>query len=323
MPFSESENEFFIRLISQNLNLKVKNKMMSCPFHVDRTPSMSFDCTKGVAHCFSCGWSGTINQLLKQTLGVSGGKVLGKKVDHSYFSFDRFTEGKSLVKKEASKKLEALDFVIEGEMYPLNDKCFQYLENRGIDPEVALNFDCRYMPCGKINGLEFQERMLIPIFENKKLVSYEGRDITGKSLKKVLYPPGSFLKTIYDIDNLNPKETLYVVEGLMDLMALRQIDGLKNSTALFGCSFNERKASLLKKFSHIVFVPDNDPPGYKSVFDYSKHLEDSSYLEVLPVPSPYKDVGDLAKSFDLMTYGKSWVRKTMPFSQWRSKVSSI
>jgi hypothetical protein len=51
-----------------------RNKMSSCPFHEDKTPSFSIKNNKG--HCFSCGWSGdTISFLMKKD-GLSFGDAV-------------------------------------------------------------------------------------------------------------------------------------------------------------------------------------------------------------------------------------------------------
>jgi hypothetical protein len=46
-----------------------RNKMASCPFHEDKTPSFSIKNNRG--HCFSCGWSGDTLAFLMKKDGLS------------------------------------------------------------------------------------------------------------------------------------------------------------------------------------------------------------------------------------------------------------
>ena len=48
--------------ILQRYSPKIKGNMCSCPFHVDKNPSMKI--FKDGAKCFSCGWSGDIFKMV-------------------------------------------------------------------------------------------------------------------------------------------------------------------------------------------------------------------------------------------------------------------
>lgn len=76
----------------------------------------------------------------------------------------------------------------------------QYLEERGISGEIAKRFHLRYChdgwfnftrPDGTPSGVKFSERVIIPVFNLAgDLVTFQGRDITGTSTRKYLFPPG-------------------------------------------------------------------------------------------------------------------------------------
>jgi DNA primase len=42
-----------------------KEWVVRCPFHDDRTPSLSINQSKGVWHCFSCGSGGDVISLIQ------------------------------------------------------------------------------------------------------------------------------------------------------------------------------------------------------------------------------------------------------------------
>jgi len=320
--FTHQENLQVFSYVVNTLNLKLKKPLTSstiqefctCPFHKDNTPSLSANLEKGYWKCFSCGDHGTINGLAKKAVGKSAFKILNKE-------FSSNTEFITIVNRaqtpEDLKKTPDVHIRLDGAMSRLTSECLMYLKNRGITVDVAKSFHMSYFDRGFINGTPFNKRLLVPVYEKGMLLSYEGRDITGQSKKKVLYPSGSSVNTLYDIDNLDRNEPLYLVEGLMDLAVLRAESFFKNSSSLFGSSPTRRKASLLSEFKHIVWIPDNDDAGVQSVMKYSEMIDSTqTRISILPVPSFSKDVGDLPKhNFDISARRDQWLKKMISFNQ--------
>ena len=52
-----------------SLERKGKSLMGRCPFHEDTTPSLSVEPEKGLYHCFGCGESGDVFDLVMKTRG--------------------------------------------------------------------------------------------------------------------------------------------------------------------------------------------------------------------------------------------------------------
>lgn len=322
--FTLEENKKVLSIIVNLRHLKTKNnfrstnEMIQCPFHKDKTPSMSIDLSRGICHCFSCGWKGTLNKLAKETVNKSAYSIVQKKFNEELEDFNSFTitfQPKSL---EEIKQTPKVTLEIEGDLTHLNDACLVYLAGRGISSDLARKFKMRYMEHGYINGTPFHKRLLIPVYESGSLLAYEGRDITGSSKKKVLYPKNSSVNTLYDLDNLKRDEPLYVTEGLMDLIILRAHPFFRNSTSLFGASFTERKAALLSEFKSVVFIPDNDAAGFESIERYSQKIT-SPVIKVLPVPEPMKDPGDFYKfKFNLEQRAIQWLKTQMLYAEWES-----
>ena len=44
--------------------------MAVCPFHEEKTPSMSVDRARGLYHCFGCGKGGDVFSFVQETQGV-------------------------------------------------------------------------------------------------------------------------------------------------------------------------------------------------------------------------------------------------------------
>lgn len=149
---------------------------------------------------------------------------------------------------------------------PIKGHNLKYLDARGIDLATAKFFGLRYCHEGGFaytdpeSGLrrwqKYDRRIIIPIYDLEgDLVSYQGRDITGKSDKKYLFPPG-FASTgayIYNGQNAYGCVDACMGEGAFDVFsihaALSQDDTLRNVASIgsFGkhlSSGNDGKSQL-------------------------------------------------------------------------------
>lgn len=280
-----------------NLKLKTHNLdnsdewQVACPFHIDKTPSMFIAPEKFVYHCFSCQAQGSLASLYYRITSRSFYKDFDIVNDEfTSFSFDPsnyVTPDYSVIDKD-------IDIQVRGEIVPAakHPESIRYLRRRGIPFEIAKSMAMGFMDHGNINGTTFNKRLTIPIYEGSKLLAIEGRDTTGKQTHKVLYPKDSTVQTIYDVDILKREDPLYVVEGLTKLAVLRTDPFFANSTATFGAGISERQIWLLKQFSRIVMIPDNDEAGKKSMGRLKEHL--GKPFEILEIPNlGIKDIGDV------------------------------
>ena len=116
---------------------------------------------------------------------------------------------------------------------PIEGKNIAYLKNRGISIDYARYFQLRYChegwfnykgPNGENYGMNFSKRILIPVFDLEgKMVSFQGRDITGTAEKKYLFPPGFAATGVHLFNGQNVHNTKRVVvgEGVFDVIALK------------------------------------------------------------------------------------------------------
>ena len=242
----------------------VHQVMVSCPFHKDKSPSMGIDVTRGVVHCFSCSWSGSIEKLYKELTNGNLRKELGY-IDDPFTSYSS-----SLTFQYITDDTRLKDIYINADLSLMRDAytdpaCAAYLRKRGIPESVAKSMGFKYAEEMLINTNKFKNRLLIPVYEEGRLISIEGRRILDNDEVKVLYPRNSSVNTLFDIDNLDTSSTVYAVEGLMDLAVLRTSDTFKNSTSIFGANITKRQLELLKRFPKIVYIPDSDAAGEKTV----------------------------------------------------------
>lgn len=272
--------------------------MVSCPFHKDKSPSMGIDVLRGVAHCFSCSWSGSIEKLYKELTNGNLRKELGY-LDDPFTSFSS-----SLNFQYITDDTKLKDIYINADLSLMRDAytdptCAAYLRKRGIPEPVAKSMGFKYADDILINNNRFRNRLLIPVYEDGRLISIEGRRILDNDETKVLYPRNSSVNTLFDIDNLDTADTLYAVEGLMDLAVLRTSSVFKNSTSIFGANITRRQIELFKKFPKIVYIPDSDAAGEKTVEKLKSARLGKTYILRIPKKInnvDVKDVGDLTKA---------------------------
>ncbi len=115
---------------------------------------------------------------------------------------------------------------------PYKGRNMKYLENRGITKDVAAYFRLRFCQKGwfkyyvgeEERFMPFHDRIIIPIYDaDGKLVSFQGRDITGQAEKKYLFPPG-FASTgefLFNAHNVIDTKRVAVGEGVFDVMAIK------------------------------------------------------------------------------------------------------
>jgi len=67
-----------VELISEVTKVKRSGRshMAVCPFHEEKTPSMSIDPARGLYHCFGCGKGGDVFSFIQETQGVDFGDAL-------------------------------------------------------------------------------------------------------------------------------------------------------------------------------------------------------------------------------------------------------
>lgn len=135
--------------------------------------------------------------------------------------------------EEAPKDIE----LPKSHAIPIVGQNLSYLANRNIPKEQAQYFRLRFCKVGhyryKIAGdwhfQDYSERILIPIYDlDGKLVTFQGRDITGVAEKKYLFPPGlaSSGTHLYNGFNVLGTKRVAIGEGVFDVIALKMaLDG--------------------------------------------------------------------------------------------------
>ncbi|GMR02977.1 MAG: DNA primase [Acidimicrobiia bacterium] len=127
-----------------------RSTMAVCPFHSEKTPSLSIDSARGLYHCFGCGKSGDVYRWVQETQGLDftgaveflarrAGVTL--RVDPE--AAKRRSQRESLIDATAA----AVDFYTERlKSAPDAGTARSYLRSRGYDGDVVDKFSLGYSP---------------------------------------------------------------------------------------------------------------------------------------------------------------------------------
>ncbi|MCF0126398.1 MAG: toprim domain-containing protein [Clostridia bacterium] len=317
---TEISREILTRL---GINVPANKRQFSIkclnPEHADHSPSMSVSLEKGICHCFACNYTGKLTNIYYEKFGTSIYKDLNIGARRSYVPTINTIVDFS--------KTPDTDFVFEGNLTSIrnNPNGIKWASSRGFSPDFCDKNNIRYgdffitkqksNPLDKKEWNYFNKCVVIPIFENSKLISFEARDTQGKEAwinwhknnnveydekeyKKVLYPRHSSINTIYEFNKLDTTKPLFITEGLMDMFSLRTNSTFKNSSCLFHCMPTERQIYLLNKFPKIIYVIDNDLPGMKACLYLMEKLKGKvAYLRP-PIRPNVKDINDILQGKD-------------------------
>jgi len=195
----------------------------------------------------------------------------------------------------------ALEFFREKLLDPhLGTAARAYLEKRQMPPEISKTCNLGYAPSGwrnlvghfsakgfslkeveqagliipKKNGYydRFRDRLIFPIVDVRgKVVGFGGRALDD-SLPKYLNSPETPVyqkgRTLYGLcwakEACRREETVFVVEGYFDLLALRRCQ-IENVVATLGTAITREHIRVLKGYAKkIVLVFDSDAAGTKA-----------------------------------------------------------
>jgi DNA primase len=177
-----------------------------------------------------------------------------------------------------------------------------YLNKRGLSADIIDRFSIGYAPKGWDNLLNFfskkgvplerversglilpkknghgyydrfRDRIIFPIIDvNHTVVGFGGR-VMDDSLPKYLNSPETSVynksRSLYGLhlskDNCRKAQTVYIVEGYLDLLSLHQ-HGIENAVATLGTALTADHVRMLSRYvPRMILVYDSDEAGIRS-----------------------------------------------------------
>jgi DNA primase len=124
----------------------------------------------------------------------------------------------------------------------------KFLKSRGFGEQEIHDWDLQYCHSSKYKNILYKHRIIIPVYQQNKLVAFQGRDITGRQRIKYLSSPlenGAAINNgIYNIDRVDPALVI-VTEGILDTWAV----GKNNGVCLFGKKIYPQQLKTLYNFN--------------------------------------------------------------------------
>ena len=132
--------------------------------------------------------------------------------------------------------------------------------------------------------------------------------------KKVKYESGSFVKnTIFNVDNLNYDEILFLTEGISSLPKIW--DNIsKNCSCTFGSQVSSEQIIYLEKFKQVNLIVDQDKAGVKMVRTLRDNLK-NLYIIDIPYEDTDKEYVEAIKNYKLKTPGEFLAKSIIKYSK--------
>ena len=307
--------------------------MALCPFHGEKTASMSFTDVENLFHCFGCKEGGDIFKYVQeinnlefqdaiefvaekygfkltytQTSDNSNFKVYQEKIDliNNYF----LDTMKSNISKDAKAYLQKRKYDnIDIEKYSISfiskdEESF----NKFCKTNEITKDDLQRLGFISSNGnMLFKNRIMFPILSfRNNIIAFGGRAIDDfgpkylNSSDSVLYKKNRNLYFTNEfITATKKKGYAFIVEGYFDVLSLNKL-GYANSASPSGTALTYQQLESVSKYtSKILICFDNDEAGLKAterVLEIKNQISKQVEIHCLNLPSEYKDISDVFES---------------------------
>jgi hypothetical protein len=253
-----------------------------CPFHSENTASFTLRTDDGVwlFKCFGCGKQGNVLQFIQYVDNISFNQAVEKVAN--FLGWKRGKESVEQTFKPLKEEKEAvtipIDRLAEAERALANSAVgLGWLKSRGLTLSTAKNFHIGYVQSAKAVNPHHQwvgeGWILFPTIDGDKITALKYRSVKAKDF---LYKTG--MKTsLFNLQNVDPFEDCFVVEGEPDAMVLAQAGFV--AVAYPGASYNptpdERDA--LTRANRIFLAGDMDNPGQAAMTKLWTELRERTF----------------------------------------------
>lgn len=281
-----------------------ENIQTNCPFHKngqERKPSFGVNGEIDKCHCFACGWSGTIEEMISELYGYQDEGKFGKRW---------------LIKRFNTVEIETRPNIMEGfneRNNRLNDRNINRLDNLNNNPVDNTYISdeeldkYRYIhPYMYQRGLtdEIIERFDIGYDRERKEITFPIRDIEGRCVfvagrsveSKFFRLPKGIDKPIYCADKFRAGtyRTAYITESFLNCLTCWKYN--KSAMAMIGTG-NQKQYEILNKLPvrEYILAFDPDEAGRKATERFKKHVH-GKIIKELQYPDD-RDINDLQEEF--------------------------
>ena len=310
------------------------NKGMAlCPFHGEKTASMSFTDEENLFHCFGCKEGGDIFkyiQLINNVEFQESVEIAAEKYSFSLtYTDSKFeTNQKNLI--EQIKKIS--DYFIKNMNEMKSEDALAYLKDRKLEGEDIKNYKIGFAEKDEKKIIEFcksndisdsdfkklglfsdkgnflfKNRIMFPITNfRSEVVGFGGRALEDYGPKYLNSSESSIYKknrTLYFLSNflkdIKKNKFVIIVEGYFDVIAFNKL-GYSNVASPSGTALTIQQLSQISKYTDEIYLCfDNDDAGIeatKRIVEIKNNISKDINLYTILLPSEYKDISEYYES---------------------------
>jgi DNA primase len=310
--------------------LRGSKGMALCPFHGEKTASMSFTDVENLFHCFGCKMGGDVFKYIQEINNLEFQDAVEFVADNYGFKLSYTDKGQNEDFKKYQSKMNIIsDYFKESMESKVSKKAVDYLNSRGFDPTDIKKYNIsfidsdvdkfqKYCKKNEINNQDlkrlgfmstngnflFKNRILFPILNIRtEIVAFGGRALDDfgpkylNSSESLLYKKNKNLYFTTDfISSIKKKGYVFLVEGYFDVLALNKL-GYSNVASPSGTALTIQQLDILSRYTKkILLCFDNDEAGLAAterVLELRNQIGSKLEINCLNLPHKYKDLSEL------------------------------
>ena len=304
--------------------------MALCPFHGEKTASMSFTDVENLFHCFGCKMGGDIYKYVQEINNLEFQDAVELVAEKYGFKLTYTETSQTNDFKNFQQKINLIDEYFKEMMdSEKSKKAKKYLTSRKFNEQDLKRYGVSFIDsnvedfqkfCDKnkisdfdlkklgfissSNNFLFKNRIMFPILNfRSETIAYGGRALEDFG-PKYLNSSDSVLnkknRNLYFtkefISSVKKKGYAILVEGYFDVLSLNQL-GYSNSASPSGTALTIQQLEAISRYTKkILLCFDNDEAGLKAterVLEIKNQVSNQLEIHCLNLPDKYKDISEL------------------------------
>ena len=304
--------------------------MALCPFHGEKTASMSFTDVENLFHCFGCKMGGDIYKYVQEINNLEFQDAVELVAEKYGFKLTYTETSQTNDFKNFQQKINLIDEYFKEMMdSEKSKKAKEYLTSRKFNEQDLKRYDVSFIDSNvedfqkfcdknKISDFDlkklgfissndnflFKNRIMFPILNfRSETIAYGGRALEDfgpkylNSSDSVLYKKNRNLYFTKEfISSVKKKGYAFLVEGYFDVLSLNQL-GYSNSASPSGTALTIQQLEAVSRYTNkILLCFDNDEAGLKAterVLEIKNQVSNQLEIHCLNLPEKYKDISEL------------------------------
>ncbi len=304
--------------------------MALCPFHGEKTASMSFTDVENLFHCFGCKMGGDIYKYVQEINNLEFQDAVELVAEKYGFKLTYTETSQTNDFKNFQQKINLIDGYFKEMMdSKKSKKAKEYLTSRKFNEQDLKRYDISFIDSNvedfqkfcdknKISDFDlkklgfissngnflFKNRIMFPILNfRSETIAYGGRALEDfgpkylNSSESLLYKKNRNLYFTKEfISSVKKTGYAFLVEGYFDVLSLNQL-GHSNSASPSGTALTIQQLEAVSRYTNkILLCFDNDEAGLKAterVLEIKNQVSNQLEIHCLNLPKKYKDISEL------------------------------